>query len=1043
MPLDSHPVLVDSARTEAPEPAASTLDLRTWQVRQAFGRQRSSLVWTLGAMALLLAPFLMFWSSTRAGVWLLVLSGVLALRTAFGLRYAKASGAEQGAPHWHALFVAGAAAAGLSWSCGPLLLGPQATQAQALLMALMLVGVSAIAVAQMAMLLPAAMAFVVTALGPTAGVLALRGTDIDRVTALSVAVLGLMLLLTGRTSHRAQISLLHAERRLQAALREAQASAEGAAALARARAVELERLSILVAGTQAGLAELDVTSGRISVNGCFADLLGRSVASLEALTPEAFADLFHPDDLPAFALEYDDLMRGTRSEVDALVRLRHLDGRWVWCQLRVRVLARAPSGEPLLVSGTYVDVTERLEAEQRWRSRAELSGDWFWETDPQFRVTLLSDGVRFGLPIPRSNLIGRTLAEVPELRPLDSGWQPLVDALAARKPFRDFALVIRPEGAAGDGREASVVELDGRPRYGGRGEFLGYEGVGRDVTERRRATDSLKDNLMLVDGLFEAMPVPVLMKDAQGRYVRANRVYRELMAAVDREVRHVHEISDRAAAELHHAIDQELLQRPGIRRYEVRQTMDSGRVIDGLVHKATLVAADGSVRGLVATLIDITDVRAAAAALQAARDAAEQANRAKSAFLATMSHELRTPLNAVIGAAQLLRSTDARSREHGTLLDAVESSGLALLGLVESVMDLSRIEAAELRLSAEPFDLVRCVQDAVATASIGARDRDLRIETVFDRDLVAARRGDGPRLRQVLINLLGNAIKFTPAGRVVVEVRRGDAPPQTLPPSVADAEPGAAGWVTLGVSDTGIGIRAEDFEVIFEPFRQVEAGASRRFPGSGLGLAIVRELVRAMGGQVRVQSEPGRGSRFEVCVPLPLAGPEVAAMATPGLEGIRAPEASAVRAGGEPAEPAPSERPCWERSPLRVLLVEDDPTNQVIAAGMLGLRGHAVQIVDEALAALERLEREPFDLVLMDCQLPGVDGLELTRRIRAGAAGARAARVPIVAVTANAFVEDRAACLAAGMDDFVSKPLRLEALLETVARWTGRSSRSG
>lgn len=1015
MTVDETPPQAAPDHEDSPE---AVLRLEALQLRQAFERQRSSVLWTLGATLVFLVPLMPFWSLARGAFWLFLLMAVLAVRALAASAYSRSAADPARTAHWQRAFIAGAVAAGLSWSAGPLLLMQQVDAPQTLLLAMMPLAVSSIAASQMAAVLPAAMAFVATALWPTAVMLLMRGDAAHQAAALVVASASIVLMLTSRSSNRIQVSLLRAEARLGAALQEARRTAREQVRVSAEREIELERLSSIVAGTGAGIAELHVPEGRLRVNERFASMLGREVQALQALDPASFGQLFHEQDLQELGVRYQALMEGQATEIETELRLRHAQGHWVWCQLRARVLARDPQGHAQLVSGTYVDVTGRREAEQRWRSRAELSADWFWETDPSFRVTLLSDGVRHGLPLAREQLIGRRLASVRALRPLDDDWSGLAAQLNARLPFSGYALAIEP----GRG-ERQVVELEGRPRFDARGEFLGYEGVGRDVTERRRATESLRESLLLVDGLFEAMPIPVLMKDQTGRYLRANRAYREMMATQGRDVVHVRDIHDRDASLLHQSVDEELLRTAGVRRYEVRQTLDNGQVIHGMVHKASLVGADGGIRGLVATLIDISDERAAAAALQAARDAAEQASRAKSAFLATMSHELRTPLNAVIGAAQLLRTTPAGSRDRDELIAAIENSGLSLLGQIESVMDLSRIEAAELRLAREPFDLAACVHGIMATAGVTARQRGLRLEAVLAPGLAPHRLGDPARLRQVLLNLVGNALKFTPQGEVVLEV---DVPDPACVEGLPAA--GAAGdLLRFRVRDTGIGIDAELQQVIFEPFRQVEAGATRRYTGSGLGLAIVRELVRAMQGRVSVRSEPGRGSEFECVVPLPVvvvaaAGPSGAAPLLPPRQATAAPHAQAA------PRPAP-----------RVLLVEDDPTNQLITTAMLGRRGCEVVVADDGRTALQRLASERFDLVLMDWQMPDLDGLETTRRIRAGEAGAHAAALPIVAVTANAFIEDRAACLAAGMDDFVSKPLSLELLLDTVDRWLAPS----
>ena len=386
----------------------------------------------------------------------------------------------------------------------------------------------------------------------------------------------------------------------------------------------------------------------------------------------------------------------------------------------------------------------------------------------------------------------------------------------------------------------------------------------------------------------------------------------------------------------------------------------------------------------------------------AARERAESASRAKSRFLANMSHELRTPLNAVIGAAQLMKTDGQNAARRLQLVEAIQRSGTNLLGLIENILDLSRIEAGEMKLHARDFHLVECVDAAMATATLAAHAKGLQMSCIVDPQLPVWRRGDEARLRQVLLNLLGNAVKFTARGDVRVHVRR------------------AAGGdgVSIDVVDSGIGIDAAALPHVFEPFRQADEGADRRYGGSGLGLAIVQQVARAMDGRVSVQSEVGRGTRFTLELPLPIASRSPAAPPSRPPQEIRvaSPEAGAQAAA-------------------RVLVVEDDALNQTIVCRLLQHAGYQAAAAGNGASALAALRDQDFDLVLMDWQMPDMDGLEVTRRVRAGEAGSHAQRLPIVALTANAFAEDREACLAAGMNDFLTKPVDAASLARTIERW--------
>ncbi len=530
-----------------------------------------------------------------------------------------------------------------------------------------------------------------------------------------------------------------------------------------------------------------------------------------------------------------------------------------------------------------------------------------------------------------------------------------------------------------------------------------------------------------------------------------------------------------------------------------------------------------------------SQLSAALAETSAARRQAEEASHAKTRFLANMSHELRSPLNAVIGAAQLLRAEQPqlpRQHQQVHLVDAIQRGGNNLLGLIENVLDLSRIEAGEMPLHLSDFHLVECVEAALSTAALAARNKGLRLVCVIEPSVQAWRHGDAARLRQVVLNLLGNAVKFTDQGHVLLRVSAGAT------------EHG----VRIAISDTGVGISEAALTHIFEPFRQADEQASRRFGGSGLGLAIARQLVLAMGGELDVESSPGRGATFTIDLRLPPAEQlpteqpplalrvafhepntlcreallanlqrldcEVFAFAdAPSLRRWLARPAGDLATWVLMAADAPGCQQMLEqlvdvidlehlvlmadqgsgfadharmghglaRQLLRpitrtalvsalqprlhaadlplpvpavplelmsagqlqalthVLVVEDDELNRTIVCGLLQHAGYRVTVACDGAQALEAVRTAGrIDIVFMDWQMPDMDGLEVTRQLRLGVSGALGQQVPIVALTANAFAEDRQACLAAGMNEFLTKPVLAEKLYGTVRRWAGR-----
>ncbi len=380
--------------------------------------------------------------------------------------------------------------------------------------------------------------------------------------------------------------------------------------------------------------------------------------------------------------------------------------------------------------------------------------------------------------------------------------------------------------------------------------------------------------------------------------------------------------------------------------------------------------------------------------LRAAMERAEAASRAKSEFLATMSHEIRTPMNGVLGMLDLLKTTpiNAAQREQ---VETAANSAEALLRLLNDILDFAKIETGRLEFENIPFRPAALGEEVVSLLRPRATAKALRLNYTANPAANACVRGDPTRLRQVLLNLVGNAVKFSDSGEVTVRL---SGAPGT----------GSNVQLTIGVQDTGIGMSEETRAHLFEPFRQADSSMSRRYGGSGLGLAISQKLVARMGGSITALSNLGRGSAFTFSVPFPLAEEP---------SPVAAQLASAIIPSSFTG---------------RILVVEDDKVNQRVITLMLERLGLECLVVGDGHTALDVLSQGNWDLVFMDCQLPDIDGFETTRRARAQLAGQP---LPIIALTANVRAEDRAACLAAGMNDFVAKPIRTDALRTILSRW--------
>jgi PAS domain S-box-containing protein len=659
------------------------------------------------------------------------------------------------------------------------------------------------------------------------------------------------------------------------------------------------------------------------------------------------------------------------------------------------------------------------------------------------------------------------------------------------------------------------------------GRVLRMTGTHTDITARKQIERALSNTLRVMKALLETLPLPVILRDAERRVTLVNAAW-EQMVGVTREQAVGKPLTTGPgpdAPQGHHETDDQVFETRKPLRYETSVRGTNNKPVNVLIAKTPLLAEDGTLTGIASVLTDISEQKNAEALLEKARLSAEAAVQAKSRFLANMSHELRTPLNGVVGMASLLENTALDSKQR-RFVRTLRSSAEALMTLINDVLDLSKAEAGKLELSVAPFELRRELEQVAGLFSARAYDKGIEIAAHIDSNVPAIIQGDPLRLRQVLGNLVNNAVKFTDSGAVLISVKVAATPEHLL---------------EFSVTDTGVGVAPDEQKRIFDAFEQADGSVTRKFGGTGLGLAISRQLVELMRGHMALHSEPGFGSRFSFVIPAgvsraeprtPTPPPDLGVLvigmhpvirgavcdtisgqtthvisvdspkdaiealrdfrarisrvrvildsgATSHLEqtvsSLRAaaprrqvevialmpPDADAAPPPGvnrvlvkplctpdliastaAPDSAAHSARvrvlpPTGSRG--RALVVEDNAVNQEMARAMLDMLGFEVVTASNGRDGVTAAAADPqLALILMDCQMPIMDGLAAARAIRAAEATDR--RTPIIALTGNAMPGDREACVAAGMDDYLAKPFSLTALRTTIDRWAPAGS---
>jgi len=767
-----------------------------------------------------------------------------------------------------------------------------------------------------------------------------------------------------------------------------------------------------------GLWDWNAATGEMRCSPIGKQLIGFEDWELENTLGQWFA-LVHPDDLTQVRATLTAHLKGETSAWQCETRMRCKDGSYRWIFNCGNVVERDPSGRAVRVVGTNTDVTAiklaqrgLIERERQLTTLVEAMPDavFLKDADGRWQVVNRPGLALFGFE--GKNWRGGNehdfAARFPHMK------MALERCLAGdREAWRTGKTIVRREDIPVPGRGLRAFDVTKVPLFHADGRRQGMLVVGQDITDRLAADQRLRAGDALLRSVFDAVTDGLLVFDAHGRVLKSNTS------------------AERLVGQPLMALDAGSLDRvsPGTRRWirrlmallrhQAPTTLDGSAILgDGQTHElevSGIPMRSDDEQGYLVVIRDITErrrierererhqeelealVAERTCALLAAKEHAESANQAKSLFLANMSHEIRTPMNAIIGlSAQCLKSgLDARQADY---IRKVNGAAQSLLGIIDDILDFSRIEARRLELEHAPF-MVREVIDAVSlVVSFPAEQKGLDWQVSLGDEVPAMLTGDGLRFRQVLTNLASNAVKFTHSGFVHLRLD-------------ACRDDDGRVWLRCEMADSGIGIPESVTPHLFEPFRQADNSTTRRFGGSGLGLAISKRLADAMGGRLSVRSVVGKGSCFIFEVPF---------------------EPSASAPVNTPMKPSSDNHAWSDLRGMHVLLVEDNAMNQQLATELLEEVGVRVRVAENGRIALHHLDSERVDLVLMDIQMPVMDGYEATRQLRLRPA---LAGMPVVAMTAHAMQEERERCLAAGMDEVLTKPVVPERLYAMLLRY--------
>lgn len=765
-----------------------------------------------------------------------------------------------------------------------------------------------------------------------------------------------------------------------------------------ARRTTDRRLQQVIDGGDIGIWEWDEDRGLTEINDRWVHMLGYAASDPDLPTVADMARLCHPDDAEDLAAKLRLIFQVGNPDFELVTRLRHRAGHWVWVLSRGRVLERRHDGMPRLIVGVHLDISARIEAEQRLGLLIDGARVGTWEFDSIAGHTTINDQW--------ANIIGYRAVDLNPL-PL-AGWLDLLhpdDAKAMldkeAKSFAQGLWVIEHEMRMRhrDGHWVWVLSRGQVVEFDANGRPLTRRGVHLDISAQKSLEAALARERDTLARIMETSVSGITAFDAAGNIVFANQEAEDILGAdLLPLIGRVGRAADLGITDLEGQpipVDARplalALARGGLVRdfrHALRRPDGTRRVVS--VNAAPL-SAPGTDLAAVCSWTDVTDAVESEARLRAATAEAQAANQAKSEFLASMSHEIRTPLNGVLGMAYVLdtRLQDPALRD---MVKVIRDSGEHLLGVINDILDLAKIEAGRLTLENHPFQLQDLCGRIEAMHGPRAAAKGIAFDFTYTGTCSEWRRGDTQRILQILHNLVDNAIKFTATGSVSLH---------------ADAT--SPHHLVIEVTDTGIGLTREEMSRVFDDFTQADGGITRHYGGTGLGLPIVRRLARLMGGEIALHAKPGQGLTARLHLAVPAEG------------GTALPPQPTLSDAALPAVP-----------PMTVLVAEDNATNRVILQTMLSALGVTAVIVADGDEAVRCAGATPFDALLLDISMPRLDGVAALTAIRSLALAAGRTPAAAIAVTANAMTHQVEHYLAAGFTACVAKPIRLDRLAEAL-----------